>query len=184
MTLIVAALAQSSVASQPSSPRIDGFEIQRNGARFSISFRVLDGLSDDAVERVRSGMTVRYRHRVDITVRRSVPLWPARTLARGRIDASVSYDPLTRSYQLVRTADLKAAGGADATQPSSEERRTDSIEEVRRWMTEVVDLPLEVPVQHAGSRLRVRVETTMGRRYALYLFPTRHAVSAERKLEP
>ena len=61
----------------------------------------------------------------------------------------------------------------------------DSLDEVQRWMTEFDELPsLELPIDVERQRLRVRVESTLGRHYVMYLFPARIDLSDERKLEP
>ena len=52
-------------------------------------------------------------------------------------------------------------------------------------MTEFDRLPaLELPERARGAKLRVRVRSTLGRRYVMFLFPARIDVSAERSLEP
>ena len=58
-------------------------------------------------------------------------------------------------------------------------------EEMQAWMTQLEDLPiLELPAGFEWERLRLRVKSSLGRRYMFYLIPTRLVVSAERKLVP
>jgi hypothetical protein len=180
VALAIVAAAEVSAASR-ARPRIDRLEVSQTDGRVNVSYRVADALTDEAVERVRSGIRLRFRHRVEILSRRAVPLWPSKTLARARIETEVAYDALTRTYALVRTVDVRSDGRTSP--PITETRTTDSIDEVRSWMTDVDGVPSLAPLD-GGSRMRVRVETVLGRRYALYVFPTRHTVAAEHRLEP
>jgi hypothetical protein len=164
-------------------PRIDPFRAQRVDDRITVSFHVINGLSADMVERVRSGLPVTQRHRVEVLARRSVPLWPAKDVARMYIDTSAIYDSLTQRYALTREIRVgpKKKKGAVV---SEESHGTDSIDVVRSWMTEFDVLPeLELPVLQADTRLRVRVESTLGRRFVWYMFPGHHSATAEQRLD-
>jgi hypothetical protein len=174
--LLVLCLAAAPIeaAKRADEPRIDPLDAQRGDDRIDVSFHVANGLAADALDRIRSGIPVAQRHRVEVLGRRAVPL---------RIDTSAVYDSLTRRFDLKRSIQI----GPRKKQATvvEEQFSTDSIEEVRSWMTEFDVLPaLELPEAAQGARLRVRVESTLGRRFVFYMFPARLTVSAERKLEP
>ena len=60
---------------------------------------------------------------------------------------------------------------------------TDSPDRMREWMTEFDGLPsLEVPDDAVRERLILRVESTLGRRFVMYMFPAKITASAERRL--
>jgi hypothetical protein len=182
--LLLCAAAPVEAADQSRKPRIDPLDARRLDERVSISFHVANGLAADTLDRIRSGLPVAQRHTVEVLGRRSVPLWPAKVHTRMRIDTSAVYDSLTRRYDLTRTIRLGPKKKKQATL-AEEHHSTDSIDEVRSWMTEFDVLPeLELPEAALDARLRVRVESTLGRRFVLYMFPARLSVSAERKLEP
>ena len=101
-----------------------------------------------------------------------------------RIVTTAVYDSLTQRYELLRTIELGKR--RDRGLPPLEQRtQTESIEEMRVWMTEFDKLPaLELPESARDVQLRVRVRSTLGRHYVFFLFPARIDVSAERRLEP
>jgi hypothetical protein len=98
----------------------------------------------------------------------------------------VSYDALTRRYELRRQIEVKAGGATDeATGGTGGEVSTESLQDVRAWLTELRDLPgLVLPQGAESERLRVRVESVLGRRYVLYWIPTRVEAAAEQPLRP
>ena len=49
-------------------------------------------------------------------------------------------------------------------------------------MTEIANLSLHVPGAPAGRRLKVHVDSALGRRYILLIFPGRLSASAEYRL--
>lgn len=155
-------------------PRIDELEIDRHGNTLRVSFVVSRGLSDDAIERIHSGVTVTYQHRIEVLARRVVPLWPARLVARLRVETEASYDAITRRYELTRRL------WVGTEQRGVDHDSTESLEAVRTWMTELDELPeLTLP---DSPRLKLRIESALGRRYVLLVFPARVLASAERKL--
>jgi hypothetical protein len=183
--LLVLCLAAAPIeaAKRADEPRIDPLDARRAGDRIDVSFHVANGLAAETLDRIRSGLPVAQRHRVEVLGRRAIPLWPAKVHARLRIDTSAVYDSLTRRFDLKRS--IQIGPRKKKTTVVEEHHSTDSIEEVRSWMTEFDVLPaLELPEAAQGARLRVRVESTLGRRFVFYMFPARLTVSAERKLEP
>jgi hypothetical protein len=184
LSLLALVAVPAFAAKQTDKPRIEPLEVHREGRQVVVSFTVQEALSEDTLDRIRSGLPVAHRHRVEVLGRRSVPLWPAKEHGRLRIDTSAIYDSLTRQFELTRT--IRTRPRKKSAESVSEQRQTtDSIDEVRRWMTEFDGLPsIDVPPSANVGRLKVRVESTLGRRFVMYLFPARLTVSAERRLEP
>jgi hypothetical protein len=182
--LPLVAVAPAAASKGAEAPRIEALEVRQVDDRIEVSFRVVNGLALKETERIRSGLPVRQRHRVEVVSKRAVPLWPAKVHRGLRIDTSAVYDSLTGRYELTRKL---AIGGRKNLPPLVREdrRATESFDEVRSWMTEFDALPpLELPDSAANARLRVRVSSTLRRRFVLYVFPGKVSVSAERRLEP
>jgi len=180
---LAAAPAQDARESAKGKPRLELSEARRDGGRVAVSFRLANVLDEEALEQMRSGVPVVYRHRLEVLGRRRV-FWPSKEHASMRIVTSAVYDSLTQRYELLRT--IEPGKRRDRGRPPLEERtQTESIEKVRAWMTEFDQLPaLELPGTARDVPLRVRVHSTLGRHYVLFLIPTRIDVSAERRLEP
>jgi hypothetical protein len=182
--VLAAPLLTAAVAVAGGEPRIDPFEARRDGDRVAVSFHVEGAVLGDALDHLQSGLRIEQRHRVEVLGRRPVPLWPAKTLARLRIDTSATFDTLTRHYELSRVIQ-RAARGERWETLREERHRTLSLDEVRTWMSEFTGLPeLELPEEVRQARVRLRIESTLGRRFVLYLFPGSLTVSAELRLEP
>ncbi len=185
--LVLLALAAAPIpdTSQSASgkPRLELSEARRAGGHAAVSFRLANVLGAEALEQMRSGVPVVYRHRVEVLGRRTAP-WPSKEHASMRIVTSAVYDSLTQRYELLRSIELGKRRNRDRP-PLEERTQTESIEEMRVWMTEFDQLPaLELPETARDAQLRVRVRSILGRRYVLFLFPSRIDVSAERSLEP
>ena len=183
--LLAVIAAPAAIADKRDKPHIDLLEVRRENDRVAVSFDVPDALAAATLERLHSGLPVEHRHRVELVARRSMPLWPAKVLGRLRVDTSAVFDRLTLRFDLLRT--LRAGPRDNKKWVVLDERRhsTASVDEVREWMTHFDGLPaLELPESARGSRLRVRVESTLDRRFVWYMFPSKLTLSAERKLEP
>jgi hypothetical protein len=166
-------------------PKIVGLAATLEDDRAVVSYRVSGGLSDEAEERIHSGISVALRHRIDVQAKRGIPLMPARTMARTIVETRVEYDSLTRRYDLVRKIEHKLKRKKMGPLGEEQRRITDSVDEMRAWMTELEEIPVFDPaVTLEGNRLRVRVQASLGRKYILWVFPTTHSVSAEVRLEP
>jgi hypothetical protein len=182
LALALALAPSTGAVASGAEPRITGLRVRPEAAHLLVSFEVEGALDAETMERVHSGLPLAYRHTVEVVGRRAIPLWPAKVLARARIDVRVQYDSLTRQYHLTRDLELRRRKAAPPAE--SETHGTESIEAMRSWMTRVEDLPLlDLPFDAGDERLRLRVETSLGRRYVLYLFPGRVTVSAEQELE-
>jgi len=164
-------------------PAIDGLEARFEGERLYVSFDVTDAFSEDTLERIQSGIPVSFLHRIDI-VRKRVMLWPAKDLARTRVVTEATYDSLTRQYSLLRRTEFKTRRKDDALPPDEQRRTTESQEEMKRWMTELRDVPVYDPSRELpDDGLRLRVESSLGRHFVLLIFPSTIDASAERRLE-
>jgi hypothetical protein len=182
LLLIVAAPVMA--GGHSAKPYVDAFKATRLDGRLAVSFRVTNGLEAEALDKLRSGLPVAQQHRVELLGRKQV-MWPAKVYARIRIDTFAEYDTLTKRYDLSRTIRAGPAGKKKFAVVTDESHSTYSVDEVRRWMTEFAELPaLTVPAVAQASRLRVRVESTLGRRFVLNMFPAKSTVSAERRLNP
>lgn len=156
-------------------PHVADLVVVPEADRAAVSYRLAGLPTDEDLERLRSGIELSYRHRVEVVARRSVALWPARVLGRASVEIGAGYDSLTQRYSLRRRIELKGE-----KQAIEERRESQSVAEMRAWLAEVQGL--SVPVRRAGvadERLRVRVHCTIGRRYVLWLFPTRESLAAE-----
>lgn len=150
-----------------------------------VSYRLADVLTPEAEERIQSGIPVTFRHRIDLSSRRWMPLVPDRVVSRTVVETRVAYDSLTRRYALTQTIEQKARSKAQLPVTEEHRRWTDSIEEMRAWLNEPGSVPLHPPPEgEPPGRFRVRVQTVIGRDYVLWVFPSTVSVSASTALEP
>lgn len=152
--------------------------------RATVSFRVENGLSEEALERIDSGIQVAFRHRIEVVTKRGIPLMPAKVLARTVIHTRARYDALTQRYTLERVTEFKGPHKKQAPPPAEEQRFTTSADEMWAWMTELENIAAYDPVEPFADddQLKVRVDSSLGRRYALYIFPASLTASAEQPL--
>ena len=170
-------------ASKKPHVRIDGLEATLEHDRATVSFRVTNGLSENAIERIHSGIEVEFEHRVEIVARRSF-LMPAERLAQTMIRTRAAYDSLTGRYSLYRTLNFRTRP-RNTVEPLNDFLSTDSFEEMRRWMVELKEIPVFDPSRSLdGKKLRVRVRSNVGRRYVLLIFPSAIDAHAEQGLSP
>jgi hypothetical protein len=168
-------------------PSIDGLSVSLDDGRALISFRLTGAINEEREELIHSGIPVIFRHRLDVRAKRAFPVIPvpARLLARTMVETRVEYDSLTGRYDLLRRIDHKTRHKKD--KPPTEEKRliTESLEEMRAWMTELSEIAIFDPSRSlSGEKLRVHVEVSLGRRYVLLIFPATISTSAEIPLVP
>lgn len=180
--LLIAALllvpATGSLGAGAPRPVIEDLALEWPSPQRAVaSYRVTNGFSEDAEERLRSGLTITFRHRISLEARRR--MMPNPEVARVRIEVTAAYDALTRQYTLTRTLAFKGAHRKELEDVVTQ-RTTDSIEEMRRWMTEIEAVELYDPSgEMPEGSLRLRVESTVGRRYVLLIFPSAIGASAD-----
>lgn len=166
-------------------PAVDGFAARLDGDRALTSYRLVGVLDAEAEERIHSGIPVTFRHRIDVLAKRGVPLMPARVLARTWIETRVKYDSLTRRYDLFRRVEHRTRQKRKTPLTEEQSRITESLDEMRAWMTEMQDVPVFDPTRTLrGQKLRAHVEVSIGRHYVLLIFPATRTVSAEVPLVP
>lgn len=180
-------LALGSLANADDAPEpvIAGLEVHIEGGALQVSFRTESAFGPESLERLQSGMTLVFRHRIELLARRAVPLMPLRVLARTIVEASARYDTLTRQYYLERRTVREVPEETRDAAPGLSTAATSSLAEAQTWMTEVAELPMPAPTPEASLRKpRIRVRTETGRRYRLLIFPFVDAAEAERPLGP
>ena len=191
MIALLATIAglSSVAAAQPSDesrvkPRIESLETRREGSSLLVSFRVAHGLTPQVQDRIHSGIPVTLRHRVEVVMPRGA-LWPSKTLTRVVIDTTATFDSLTEKYELARRVEVSRRSKKEPPLVLESAESTRSQTQMEAWMTEFDELPpLDLAGAKPGARLRVQVESQIGRRYFLFVIPTRHTVSFEHNLEP
>jgi Domain of unknown function (DUF4390) len=156
-------------------PQIESLAARWDGTAALVTYRVTGGLTDDARERIQSGIPVRFRHRIELRSRRAMPIWPSRELGQTTVETQVDYDSLTQQYRLRRDIRVR---GAERPEPITEEAVTDSAEEMEAWMTQLVDVRVPPSSGNASGTLRVRVDVTLDRRWVLLVFPSTVDASA------
>jgi len=163
-------------------PAIQVTFAERNELQVDLAFVVEEGMSDDALERLRSGLDVKQRHSIDLVTRRSA-VWPAKIQARMRIETLARYDSLTARYELTRKVRRSVRKRKYET-AVDERKSTESIGEVIEWMTRFDDLPsLQLAAEVGDPALKLRIDSTLGARFLWYVFPARLMVSTEHRLE-
>jgi hypothetical protein len=183
---LVLLVSQALAAPRAPKPGIVGLGARMDAERALVSFRVDNALTPEAVERIQSGIQVTFKHRIDVVAPRSFPI-PDKTIARTVIRTRTDYDSLTGRYTLIRSIEFKTRNKG-AIEPREDRRSTESVEEMRRWMTEFDEIDVYDPARpfslFSGRDLRVRVRSELGRRYLLLIFPSTIDVNADCSLEP
>ena len=183
--LAAAALALPARAEDVPDPEIRDLRVAAADGGLRVSYRVEGGFRPDVIEELQSGMTVVFRHRIDLLSKRAVPLMPLRLLARTVVEASVRYDSLTRQYHLERRSTREEPEELRGPVSEPEIAATPSLAEAETWMSTVTEATVPAPPSDDGPRKpRIRVRAEMGRDYRLLIFPFTHAAEAEQALGP
>jgi len=149
-----------------------------------VSFRVVGAFSEETLERIDSGIAVTFRHRIEVVSKRALPLIPDKVRAKVVVQTTAEYDVLTKRYALTRRIEVRGDKKRLNPEPAEQSRVTFSSDEMRAWMTELSGIEVFDPARPLdGNRLRVRVESAVGRRYLLLIFPTNLSATAESSLE-
>lgn len=171
------------VAAGPADARIHELATQPERDELFVSYRLDRAFDSQVLDRLHSGFRLRFEHQVDLVVPRGA-LLPNRFVAGTSIRTEVAYDDLTRQYRLFRSTRAKGKRRAPSLFEVDVTRKTESLEEAIEWMTRIDAVPLPwgggIP---QDDRVKLRVRSDLGRRWVLFLIPSRHAVSAELGLE-
>ena len=176
--------AESPVEREGTRAMIRDLEIRADIDTLRVSFRVDGAFGLEVRERMGSGLPVTFSHRVELLVRRAVPVIPSRVLARAIVDSTARYDSLTRQYYLSRRFSRELSGEVDSVVDETKTTTT-LASEAEAWLAGVHDVALPAPPSSAKERkVRVRVRTVLGRRYHLLIFPANDSADAEQVLLP
>jgi hypothetical protein len=135
-----------------------------------VSFHLADGFTDEIRAAIRSGLKTTFTYTVDL--RLDVPGWVDRTIRTATVQSSVEFDNLERRYTVVQSVDGR----------SGEIQRTEDEALVRRWMTEMVRLPLfRTSLLEANRDYYVRVGATARPSNGSLLWPFGSGTSAQAK---
>jgi len=164
----------------PGRPHVEDLSVELGTGRATVSFRVADAWSEEALERIQSGLPVTFRHRIEFVAPRGFPLLPARTLLGVTVETRADYDSLTRRYSLYRIVHNPERKTGPAERSVGR-----TLEDMRKWMTEIDGLQIEDPrFPFDGIRLKVRIQSSLGRKYVLLIFPGSRSAKAEWRAEP
>jgi hypothetical protein len=179
-----AAIAIAAAAPASAKPVIEDLVTEWAAGRPQVSFRVANAFSEETLERIDSGIAVTFRHRIEVVSRRALPLIPDKVRAKVVVETTAEYDVLTKRYALLRRIDVRGDKKRLNPAPVEESKVTFSEDEMRAWMTVLDGIEVYDPAQELeGPRLRVRVESAVGRRYLLLIFPADISATAELELD-
>jgi hypothetical protein len=148
------------------------------GGRVSVDYHLEGVFSEETLELVHSGIPVKFRHKIELIGARKFLLSPRNVLARTLIETRVAYDALTGRYELSRVTTLKKPQRKNGPPPYSEGSVTGDREEMRRWMAEGQGVVLYDPKRELdGGDLRVSIESSVGRKFILWVIPARESFS-------
>ncbi len=186
LCLLAAACPWAAAGDEDSEKKTDEpgptIEIERavlEAGRVSVDFRVADVFTEETLEWIHSGIPVKFRHRIEVIGPRRFLLSRRNVLARSIIETRVAYDALTGRYELSRTTTLKKPQRKKGPPPYVEATVTGQQEEMHRWMVEARHVVLYDPKRDLdGDELRVAIESSIGRDYVLWIFPTKKTIDA------
>lgn len=180
MVFVVASAAGARQRAE-TAPKIVDLTVRKQGESVRASYRLAGCLPEEVLERIHSGIPIRFRHKVEIVDKRPGLFARDRVYARTLVETRVQYDSLTQRYQLNRVLEVRSRDKGVAPPPASDQMVTGSIDEMRKWMTDVSGVLLDDPTRSApqGRDLYLRVEVSLGRHWFLLIIPTTDAVTAE-----
>jgi hypothetical protein len=170
-------------AAEAEGPAIEGLTITRENGGVTVSFEVVRGLSEEDLNRVHSGIPLKFHHRAEIMGKRILGMFNRKMLSRTVVITTAQYDTLTRRYDLTREIRGKS-WPKDAKPPDRvEEATTTSVDEMQAWMTVIDGLPLPDPPDVA-EQVKVKVRSELGKKFVMMVFPSNYTVYAETWVEP
>lgn len=166
-------------------PEVVDLEMRREGDGLRASYRLIGCLPQQVMERIQSGIPIRFRHKVEVVQKRPGIFVADRVFARTLVETRVAFDSLTQRYQLNRALEVKSRQRRASPAPSIDQRLTASVDEMRSWMTRFDDVPLHDPARAIPTdvELHVRVEVSLGRRWLLLIIPTTESITSELRVE-
>ena len=123
----------------------------RRGDAICVSFSTARAVTPAVEQAIASGLPTTFTY--DVELRRPSTFWFDKLMASARIAVTVRFDPLTRRYHVTLLQDGRVA----------EDRTTDRVDEVRRWVSVFEGLPLFTTrelQQHTAYDVRVRGRTS------------------------
>ena len=159
-------------AQEPRLPaNIRGLSVNYKNGSLLVSFRVEGAFSPPVLEKLASASAVKFVHKIRVVRRRGLF---GRTLDQKTVETTARYDNLTRQYALDRAVDGT----------SVESRTTDSDAEMRRFMTEVHDLPVGDRETLSGEEhILVKVRSEYEDTWLLFLFPWTYHAEGEKAVD-
>ena len=116
-----------------------------------MSFSTPRAVTPAIEQAIASGLPTTFTY--DVELRRPSTFWFDKLVDSARIAVTVRFDPLTRRYHVTLLQDGRVA----------EERTTDNVEDVRRWVSTFERLPLFTTrelQEHTTYDVRVRGRTS------------------------
>jgi Domain of unknown function (DUF4390) len=153
----LAAAASAQSAPHTSAPAGSGDDAiitvapQTHGDAIIVSFSTPRAVTPAVEHAIASGLPTTFTY--DVELRRPSTFWFDKLVDSARIAVTVRFDPLTRRYHVTLLQDGRVA----------EERTTDRVEDVRRWVSTFERLPLFTTrelQEHTTYDVRVRGRTT------------------------
>jgi len=124
---------------------------QARGDSIMVSFSIARAVTPAIEQAIASGLPTTFTY--DVELRRPSTFWFDKLVESARIAVTVRFDPLTRRYHVTLLQDGRVA----------EERTTDRVDEVRRWVSVFERLPLFTTrelQEHTAYDVRVRGRTS------------------------
>ena len=149
----------ANVAYADSGPRVADLTVREQDGGVAVSFRVLNAFTDEVREKIESGISISFTHRLQAMHPRWW-WWNRKVIARAVV-TTVRFDPLTHQYHLTREQDERMV----------DEWSTDKFQEVTLWMTRLENVPLEISPEERSRITHVRVRTDILERRLLHVLP-------------
>ena len=124
---------------------------QARGDAIVVSFSTPRAVTPAIEQAIASGLQTTFTY--DVELRRPSTFWFDKLVDSARIAVTVRFDPLTRRYHVTLLQDGRVA----------EDRTTDRVEDVRRWVSTFERLPLFTTrelEEHTRYDVRVRGRTS------------------------
>ena len=159
----------ASVATLQATGSIRILPLVRDG-RVLVSFELPDGVTDDVLAAIHSGLRTTFTYTVELRV--EVPAWIDRKIAEATVSSTVQYDNLTRQHTVMQMLDGRVEGV----------QVTDDEAVVRQWLTSFRQLPLFQTTDLEPDReyyVRVRASVRPGK--AAFVLPWASGPSGQAK---